>query len=337
MANAWADELYELFAARLNELIVGQQLPDNQQFVVALGGGADSQTVLDLIDRYRQQHPSYQYFAVHLDHSFHPSSAVWAQQIEADMVARQMPHCVELLEVPVGNRESKEAQGREQRYRRLSELTAENAIILVGQHRNDQIETFLLQLKRGSGPKGLSAMAVLAPFTGQRQLWRPLLDISKADIYRYAHQRELFWIEDETNTDTAIERNFLRHDVIPVLESRWPEFGRSVTRSAALCAEQQALLDELLSGHLSKRVNADGELDIHELEHSSEAFQRALLRGWLAQQQTRMPSQAQLEQLRRQMLHTTNDAEPKVSWGTYCVTRFTDRQTRHRWLQIAHQ
>ncbi|MEX1220878.1 MAG: tRNA lysidine(34) synthetase TilS [Idiomarina sp.] len=321
MATALADEIYAQFSQRLLQL----SLAPNTQLVAALGGGADSQSTLDLLDRFRQHHPEYRYLAIHLDHHFHPDSPQWAAQIKADAERREFPVIVEPLEVPLGKRQSKEAQGRQLRYQRLSELTDNNALILLGQHRNDQIETFLLQLNRGSGPKGLAAMGEVADFTGGRRLWRPLLQVSKADILSYAKQRQLFWIEDETNLDTRIERNFLRHDVIPTIEQRWPQFGHSVLRSAALCAEQQALLEELLSVELTQLTNSEGALAVDALKLHSEAFQRAVLRQWLQQQQVSMPSQAQLEQMRQQMLFTTNDAQPQVGWGPYVLSRTRSR------------
>jgi len=321
MTAGLVDQLYNAFEQHLQAL----NLPAGTQLVAALGGGADSQSVLDLLDRFRQSHPEYQYLAIHLDHHFHPDSSTWAAQIKADAERRQFPVHVESLEVPVSNRQSKEAEGRKWRYQRLAALTDHDALILVGQHRNDQIETFLLQLKRGAGPKGLAAMAALAPFIEQRRIWRPLLQVSKQDILSYSKARGLFWIEDETNADVRIERNFLRHEVIPTLEARWPQFGNSVLRSAALCAEQDALLNELLADELTQLLHPSGGLQVDPLRQRSPAFQRAVMRLWLQQQQVSMPSQAQLEQIIKQMLFTSNDTKPMVQWGQYKLLRSKQR------------
>ncbi|CUA84757.1 tRNA lysidine(34) synthetase TilS [Pseudidiomarina woesei] len=311
-----SDSLYALFKKRLLTL----QLAEQQQLIACLGGGADSQTILDLLDRFRHDFPHYRYLAIHLDHAFHPNSDEWAQGLVADCQRRDFPMLCETLPVKTGARISKEAAGREARYQRLSELGESNAVFLLGQHRNDQIETFLLQLKRGAGPKGLAAMAPLS-LRNQQQWLRPLLDVSKQTIYDYAHARQLFWIEDDTNYDTAIERNFLRHDIIPKLEQRWPHFGDAVLRSAQLCAETQGLLEQLLSDRVSPHINADGALATRWLAATSPDLQRGVLRYWLQSQQVPLPSYAQLEQLRTQMLHTTNDTQPQVCWAQYCVVR----------------
>lgn len=325
MTDGLVEKLYQDFEQQLQAL----NLPAETQLVAALGGGADSQSVLDLLDRFRQKHPHYRYLAIHLDHHFHPDSSTWAAQIKADAERRNFPVHVESIDVPVTNRQSKEAEGRKQRYQRLTELTEPAAVILVGQHRNDQIETFLLQLKRGAGPKGLAAMAALAPFTEHRQIWRPLLHVSKQQILAYSEARELFWIEDETNADVRIERNFLRHQVIPTLEARWPQFGQSVLRSAALCAEQESLLEDLLTHELTQLTNAAGDLQVDPLRCRSPEFQRAIIRLWLQRQEVSMPSQAQLAQVIKQMLFTTNDASPAVAWGQYKLTR-----TKQRYLHV---
>ncbi|RAK01703.1 tRNA(Ile)-lysidine synthase [Aliidiomarina maris] len=297
--------------------------------VVALGGGADSQSVLDLTLRYREEHPQHHYLAIHLDHYFHPHSPKWAEFLRQQCIQHGIAHIVEPLDVPKQGRASKEALGREARYSRMAQLTDPRAVILLGHHLSDQSETFLLQLKRGAGPKGLAAMAPIAPFTDQRLLVRPLLGLNKAQIYQYAQARKLQWIEDDTNTDTRIERNFLRHQVLPVLTARWPQFETTLARSAALCAEQQNLLDELLAAELASR--SDGQrLHIEGFLSYSSARQRALIRQFIDQQnqqlptwapqRLRLPSQAQLEQVISQLANT----RAQVSCSDYQLCSFAN-------------
>ncbi|RUO73331.1 tRNA lysidine(34) synthetase TilS [Idiomarina ramblicola] len=313
-----ADGLYDLFSKSLESL----SLKPGQQLVAALGGGADSQTVLDLLMRYRRQNPQYRYLAIHLDHSFHPSSANWSLTIEQAAKAYGIETIFEPLHVPIANRQSKEAAGRERRYQRLAELTKDDAVLLLGQHRNDQIETFFLQLKRGSGPKGLSSMASIQPWTGNRRLCRPLLSVSKEQILEYAQQQSLTWIEDDTNYDTRIERNFLRHKVVPLIEERWPQFGQSVLRAAKLCAEQQQVMDELLLERLGKAQTHKSHFPLSLLENQSSAMQRALLRTWLQTMKRSLPSYEQLEQIRLQAESARKDSQLQVQCDGYCVRYF---------------
>ena len=314
------DALYERFLAAINKL----SLQPGQQLVAALGGGADSQTILDLLMRFRRDNPQYRYLAIHLDHSFHPDSGQWSDTIHEAVKAYGIDTIFEPLEVPMKTRVSKEAIGRELRYKRLAELTEPNAVLLVGQHKNDQIETFLLQLKRGSGPKGLASMAEVQPWEGERTLCRPLLTTSKDEILEYAAHHQLTWIEDDTNYDTTIERNFLRHEVIPTLESRWPHFGMSVIRSARLCAEQQDVMDELLLEklHAAQQTQSSDCFPLSLLENTSAAMQRALLRTWLQQLGKSLPSYEQLEQIRRQSLNVRLDTQLAINCQGYSVRYF---------------
>lgn len=323
-------DLYPAFAHQLNAL----QAPQGHLFVACLGGGADSQSILDLLDRYRQQQPQYRYLAIHLDHQFHPHSGHWAAGLVADCQRRNMPLVHEVLQINSGPRVNKEAAGRDARYHRMAALlhadtVAAGVSCLLGHHRNDQIETVLLQLKRGAGPKGLAAMAAQQDWQQVRWL-RPLLTVSKQAIYAYAEQRQLFWIEDDTNFDTDIERNFLRHKVVPLLEQRWPHFGEAVLRSAALCAEQHDLLNELLAEQMAPHINDQQQLFVDHIARWSAPKQRAALRYWLQQCQQPMPSYAQLEQLRQQFLHTSNDAKPLYRCRWYSITR-----SKARWLTVS--
>ncbi|MGM0524733.1 MAG: tRNA lysidine(34) synthetase TilS [Pseudomonadota bacterium] len=316
------DPLYKRFKEVLKRL----SLAPNQQIVIALGGGADSQALLDCTMRFRQDNPNYRYLAVHLDHGFHPDSAAWSSSIEAAVAKYSVDMIFEPLVVTVERRQSKEAAGREQRYQRLCELSDDDAVILLGQHRNDQIETFLLQLNRGSGPKGLSAMAEVHYWHQQRRLVRPLLTVSKTEIYQYAKQHQLHWIEDDTNYDTRIERNFLRHDVIPLLEQRWPQFGDSVLRSANLCAEQQQVLEQLLDDKLKQQLITHPLLDlglpVDALRNSDDATQRALIRRWIERTSNgvvTLPSYQQLEQIRQQAITARADTKMQVQCAEYTV------------------
>ncbi len=308
-------DLYPVFEQGLARLI----LQPGQQIVVALGGGVDSQTILDLTDRYRLNYPQYRYLAIHLDHSFHPKSGAWSAFLRHDCERRKFPYLIEPLHIVQGPRESKEAIGRDARYAGLAERTEDDAVILIGQHRSDQIETFLLQLKRGAGPKGLSAMAFEAAFVGQRRLCRPLLSISKSELYAYGEAFNVQWIEDDTNYDTRIERNFLRHDIIPRLKSRWPAIEQTVLRSAELCAEHEGLLNELLSG-LMQTISQNNVLELEGWQQRSVAMQKAILRRWFEKNGAKMPSAAVLNELIQQ-LSRLPQGKVGVRWGNWAVQR----------------
>ncbi|MCC5855332.1 MAG: tRNA lysidine(34) synthetase TilS [Idiomarina sp.] len=308
-------DLYPLFT----DVITGLELKPGTTLVVALGGGADSQSLLDLTDRYRTEHPEFKYLAIHLDHAFHPKSGAWAEFLAADCRRREFPAIVEPLTVSVANRESKEAQGREARYQRLRALCPQPSVLLLGQHQSDQLETFLLQLKRGAGPKGLSAMGAVGDFAPGIRLCRPLLGVTKSDIYAYAEAFGVDWIEDDTNTDTTIDRNFLRHDIIPLLKARWPAIEQTVARSAALCAEQQQVLDELLREQVQERQQTDG-FSLEGWTKLTVPVQKQLLRAWLSHLEVPLPSAAIMDELIAQ-LGRLPQGKVGVRWANLEVIR----------------
>lgn len=192
---------------------------------------------------------------------------------------------------------------------------------MTAQHLDDQCETFLLALKRGSGPAGLSAMGESSPFAGT-QLIRPLLAQTREALEAWARQHELCWIEDESNQDDAYDRNFLRLRVTPLLQQRWPHFAQAAARSAALCAEQESLLDELLANDLADCVTAQGTLLLAPLMMMSSVRRAALLRRWLAGLNAPMPSRDGLERIWQEVALAREDASPCFRLGEYEVRRY---------------
>jgi tRNA(Ile)-lysidine synthase len=202
----------------------------------------------------------------------------------------------------------------------LKSVANDGDLIVTGHHSDDQTETFLLALKRGSGLKGLSAMQKEMTL-GQQLLVRPLLCFSRADIEDYAKQHQLSWIEDESNIDERFDRNFLRHQVLPVLNERWPSFNKTVARSAEHCCEAQQLLDELAQQDLVKSQISKNILDTSELLTLNQARFNNTLRYFLSKHNILMPSSQQLQQVRLQ-LSAESDKSPMVQLANCCLRRY---------------
>jgi tRNA(Ile)-lysidine synthase len=217
-----------------------------------------------------------------------------------------------------------EAAARKARYQAFANSLAGDECLLTAQHLNDQCETFMLALKRGSGPAGLSSMAV----DGVRQhyrLLRPLLSLSRDQLEEFASAAHLSWIEDDSNRDARFDRNFLRLNVLPALYQRWPHFPDAVARSAALCAEQESLLDELLAESLQALQSSDGGLQIEPMQAMSSPRRQALLRRWLAQLGAKMPSRDQLQRIWDEVAMCRDDAEPQFRLNILSIRRFRKR------------
>ncbi|PSU28875.1 tRNA lysidine(34) synthetase TilS [Photobacterium lutimaris] len=297
------------------------------RFVLALSGGLDSRVLLHLMGRYLQAHPEAGCKAVHVHHGLSPHADCWAERCAAWAAEAGIMIEIERVSLVLGKRMSVEQQARDARYAALQTHIGPGDVLLTAQHADDQLETVLLALKRGSGPAGLSAMPQRMAFASGWHL-RPLLEYPRAAIEQYASEHHLDWVEDESNSDERYDRNFLRHQITPLLHGRWPGIRKAVARSAALCGEQEALLQELLADQLSEAISADQSLDIaglHPDKPGSERRGKALLRYWLAEVGVKMPSQAQLEQVWHSVLLAKPDANPKVCWGEVEVRRFRQR------------
>ena len=160
---------------------------------------------------------------------------------------------------------------------------------------------------------------------GEHLLLRPLLGCSRQTLESYAQRHALTWIDDDSNQDTRFDRNFLRLQVLPQLNQRWPHFASAVARSAGLCAEQEQLLDELLAEPLQNLLAADRSLAIDGLTDCSPVRRFALLRRWIALFNVAMPAREQLQRLWEEVALSREDAEPQLQLGTYQIRRFRGR------------
>ena len=291
--------------------------------ILGFSGGVDSRVVLELLNRYRTE-TQLEFLAVYVHHGLSANADQWQQQCQKWCEEKQIPFVAERVQLETGSGISLEASARDARYAALAKHVGEGDILLTGQHADDQIETFLLALKRGSGPKGLSAMAQHAPFA-EGTLLRPLLQVSRKEIERYAFSHQLQWVEDESNADIRFDRNYLRHQVVPILSQRWPSIYQSVQRSAQLCAEQELLLDQLLESKLAQAIHIDGSLNIADLASESELLRNRLIRMWFANQQQVMPSRDHLHRLWYQVALSQQDANPQLNLRGVQVRRFCQR------------
>ncbi|MGF1754469.1 tRNA lysidine(34) synthetase TilS [Vibrio makurazakiensis] len=295
-----------------------------KRLVLAYSGGVDSQVMLELMVNYREHNPSVECFAVHVHHGLSDNADFWAQHCSEQCKKVNVPLVIESVTLDLSQSESIEKLARDARYQALDKNVQAGDLLLTGQHSDDQVETFLLALKRGSGPKGLASMAVRKRF-GLGELVRPLLGVPRCDIEQYAEQHKLNWIEDESNQDQRFERNFVRHQVTPQLVERWPTFRDSVRRSAELCAEQEMLLDELLNDHLQLAVQPDMSLSIAALSEHSSLLRSRLIRMWLSQLECQMPSQKQLLLIWQEVALAQVDANPELVLAGGTIRRFANK------------
>ncbi|MFA0406836.1 tRNA lysidine(34) synthetase TilS [Vibrio splendidus] len=300
--------------------VLNQSALKPNRLIVAFSGGVDSRVLLELAAQYAQTH-GIECCAVHVHHGLSKNADHWAEQCQTWCDALSVSLAVERVSLDIDSGESVEKLARDARYNAFQKYLSFGDVLITGQHIDDQLETFLLALKRGSGPKGLSSMAKVMSF-GEAFIVRPLLSVTRADIEESARDMGLTWVEDESNQDVRFDRNFIRHQVTPALTERWPSFRESVSRSAQLCAEQELLLDELLESHFQQALGGSQNLSIEALSQHSDLLRARLLRMWLSHCNQPMPSQKQLKLIWDEVACAQADANPKLVLNDAEVRRF---------------
>lgn len=289
--------------------------------VIAYSGGVDSQVLLHAIALLsHKKHILNSITVCHVNHGLSKNANTWQLFAQQTCLELEIPLKICQVNVKAKPQQSLEALARDARYHALQSINTTSSLILTGHHSDDQAETFLLALKRGSGLKGLSAMANESKL-GKDLLVRPLLTITRSQILDYAQKQQLSWIEDESNLDTCFDRNFIRNDVMPLLSARWPSIVNTINRSSEHCKEGQLLLDELAAEDLSLCQHDCNSLSVEPLNQLSQARFNNLIRFFLSQHHCLMPSTEQLIQLRLQ-LNAADDKSPEVKVGDNFFRRF---------------
>jgi tRNA(Ile)-lysidine synthase len=331
-----------------------------RRVAVGLSGGVDSVVLLDVLGRLRKD-SRLALSAVHVNHQINVHALEWEAFCKALCQARGVALTVRRVQV-LRHGSGVEAEARNLRYQAYGGIEAD--FVALAHHLDDQVETFLLQLLRGAGPKGLAAMPVVRKYEGatgkgkdeggrmkaegtaksdQRDtssfilppssldlhpssfilhpcILRPLLEVTRSEIGAYAKARKLEWIEDDSNTDSRYDRNFLRNELLPRLEARFPAYRETLSRASRNLADFSELAEELAA--LDSRAFSDGVVPVESLRGLSDARALNLLRRLFASRGLPMPNRTRLEEALRQCRAAGADAEVHVSFGNHGLRCF---------------
>lgn len=297
------------------------QFPDARRYWVGFSGGLDSTVLLHLLAE-RRADLSAPLAAIHIHHGLQRQADDWAEHCKQLCRRLSLPYENLRVDAAAGAGESPEAAARGARYRAIAERMRPGDMLLTAHHLDDQAETLMLQLLRGAGVEGLAAMPACRAWADGWHV-RPLLDQPRAVLRAWADSRQLRWIEDPSNAQTTADRNYLRHQVMPVLAARWPAVSRSLARSARHCADAAALIREQAGRDIDTTIDgqgADENLKVEALCALGESRAAHVLRRWLRGRGAEPISEKRLRDLLGQITTARSDAQVRVPIG--------DRQLR---------
>jgi tRNA(Ile)-lysidine synthase len=288
--------------------------------LVGFSGGLDSSALLHLLARAPTPlHGGLR--AIHVHHGLHPQADAWARHCQSTCEAWSIPLRVVRVEVARSG-SGPEAAARAARHAAFAAELRDDEVLALAHHRDDQAETFLLRALRASGPDGLAAMRAWRRH-GRGWLWRPLLALSRGELLAHAQRQGLQWIEDPSNRDATPDRNFLRHEVLPLLQRRWPQAGAALARSAALSAAAADLLDDEDAQALaSVRCDDPQALDVAALLRLPAARRARVLRRWIDACALPPLPAAGVDHIEADLLHAAADDDARFAWSGAVVRRW---------------
>jgi tRNA(Ile)-lysidine synthase len=296
-------------------------LPGASRYIVGFSGGADSSALLFALNEISGQLNT-TISAVHINHGLHEDAGLWQKHCE--QFCREHEITLHCISVKPENRSGKglEAEARHLRYEAIETLLTPGDCLLTGHHSDDQAETLMLNLMRGSGVDGLSAMPEHRPL-GVGSLQRPLLDFENIVLRRYLEDNKISWLEDPSNQSLNHDRNYMRHEVLPLLESRWPGINKRLMLTQLTMAESRSLLEPLADEYLKQHREHDSVLTLTQQLEQNPALFKLVIRRWLKSNGVAVLPARSLESLYLQLSQRGSRQKISIRWvgGTLRVFR----------------
>jgi len=296
------------------------QIETTKTILVAFSGGLDS-TVLLYAAKKLCRESKHTLKAIHINHQIHNDSLLWSQHCESQCHVMGVEIESMTVDVKQYSQHGIEGSAREARYQAFENRLTDDDVLLTAHHADDQIETVLLQLFRGAGVHGLAACASQRRL-GKAILIRPFLEVSRAQIEHYAKQQQLTWLEDPSNHSLVHDRNYLRHEIMPLLHARWHNLHDVVGRVAQWQGEAAMMLDQLADADLDAALDENNQLEISQIHALDYVRKKNLLRRWIRRQQKHVPNSEILARIVYEVMHSREDAQACVQWQNNEIRKF---------------
>jgi tRNA(Ile)-lysidine synthase len=296
------------------------RLPTPRKYWVGFSGGADSTALLQSMWETRD-HLSAPLHAVHFHHGLQKDADQWQEHCRAFCHERDIPFQSEQLEIKREKRASLEEESRNCRYRAVARILAVREMYLTAHHAEDQAETLFLNLMRGSGIEGLAGIPILRNLENG---WvaRPLLDQRRAGLEQFLNEREVGWLTDPSNDDTRFDRNYLRQQLFPLLEQRWPGVVKRLSRTARnarISATAMAIFIESQSGEL---IRDRLKMPLQKLLELDPEMQTLIMRQWLRRHEVPALPEARLREFLEQLAGSELTNQAEVQWEDWMIKRY---------------
>lgn len=297
----------------------------NSNLVVAFSGGIDSHVLLHSLNKLIRDF-NWQLTAVHINHGLSEQAFEWEKHCQQVCVDLSLPIVIERINIKkTSGHAGIEGEARKLRYQALARHIKKNDYLLTAHHGDDQAETMLLHLFRGTGIQGLAAMSVRQNFSTGYHI-RPMLPFTRSSLEEYAEMEELNWVVDHSNLDTRFSRNYLRHTILPAIRSRWPQVDMALNRTASHTRESINLLEQVASVDLRGSRSLDDEtLDTSVLQKLPPARLSNMLRYWIRQQGISAPSTKKLNEISKSIYTLTRTRQAIISWGDAEILRYRNK------------
>lgn len=304
----------------LFKLVDLAQLAGHTRLWIGLSGGLDSMVLLHALSC--EPALASKLHAIHVHHGLSAQADAWQAHCQDACAALNIPILIKHVQLDK-NQANLEEAARDARFDIFEACIQPNDCLVLAHHQDDQAETLVLRLLRGSGVDGLGAMQAYRPL-GHGYLARPLLDTRKHQLLAYAKKHVLVWVEDESNQELRFSRNYLRHDIIPRLQKTWPRAIESLSACASHCQEAQANLDDLAYLDCPELALNPQKLSLTALRALPLRRLKQVLRVWFKNQNIKALSAVQLDVLIQEIINANPDARPQMRLGKLTIRRYRD-------------
>ncbi len=281
---------------------------------VALSGGADSIALLYALAAYRDALSAPPLLAIHVNHGLNAAAGDWSDLCQRHADSLDVPLHINVCNIEPSGR-GVEADARRERYRAFEGVLAEGDILFTAHHADDLVETVLLRLLRGAGPRGLSGIP-RERACGAGRIFRPFLNTPSEALRSAVETAGLEYVTDPSNLETEQDRNYLRQTILPAVAERWPGYRETIQRAAGLQAMAQQRLSQL---PLPRTETAMGEAALVIDPSVDVAELAAKIHQWLGESDIDSPDRRRLLELARQALEAASDRLPELRWGDGCL------------------